>query len=230
MKRFRHEIKYLIDKHDREILKTRMKTILKEDDYTIDGKYKVLSLYFDDYYNSSFNQVIEGISERWKWRIRYYNNDSQYICLEKKYKVNGMTHKNKVRITEKQVLDILNNKNIKIDNNNNKLLNEFYLNILTKLLKPIVIIVYDRIPYVYNAGNVRITIDYNISASNEFKNFLNKDLALIPLIETNYSVLEVKYDEFIPDYIRYKLELNHLNRTSYSKFLKGLLMLKKGGM
>lgn len=224
---FRKELKYLINKNDELILKERLKTILKKDFNTIEGKYKVLSLYFDDYKKNSYYQVVNGISERWKWRIRYYNYDTSFICLEKKYKVNGMTYKSKINITKKQVNDILKNKNIKISDKNDKLLNEFYKDILIKFLRPAVIIVYDRIPFTYNAGNVRITIDYNLSSSVDFDKFFDKKINLVPIMEKNYAILEVKYNDFIPDYIRYKLELNHLMQTSYSKFLQGILMTNK---
>lgn len=49
-------------------------------------------------------------------------------------------------------------------------------------------------------------------------------------MDNNKCVLEVKYDDFIPDYLRYKLQLNNLYRTSYSKFAQSINIMKKGGM
>lgn len=227
---FRKELKYLINNNEKIILEERLKTLLNYDKHSIDGNYKIISLYFDDYKKTSYNQVIDGISERWKWRIRYYNFDDSYVCLEKKYKVNGLTAKKKIKLSKEKTLDIINNKNIKIDSSNDKLLNEFYLNILTKLLKPRAIVIYDRIPYTYSAGNVRITIDYNLCTSNDFKNLFNEKLNIIPVMDKDHCVLEVKYNDFIPDYIRHKLQLNELTKTSYSKFIKSIYILKKGGM
>lgn len=223
---FRKELKYVLNKMDFIVLQERFKTITSIDKHAKEkGKYTIISLYFDDYKETCYNQVLDGLNERWKWRIRYYNFDSSYICLEKKYKLNGLTKKQKVRLTKEQVIDIINLKNININVKNHKLLNEFYLQVLGTL-RPKAIIIYDRIPFVYNAGNVRVTLDYNISSSNEFNNFFNENIKLIPLTEVNQSILEVKYDDFIPDFIRFKLELNHLTRTAYSKYVQGVNALK----
>ena len=83
------------------------------------------------------------------------------------------------------------------------------------LLKPIICIEYDRIPYVYKLGTVRITLDYNIRYTNKYNNLFNKDKKVYYLKD---KILEVKYNELIPDFIRYRLELNHLEQISFSKF------------
>ena len=170
--------------------------------------------------------IINGISEREKYRIRFYNLDDSYICLEKKQKVNNMTNKQSCRITKEQLLDILKGENLVIKKENHKLLNEFYLKILTKNYKPACIIDYDRVPYTYVAGNVRLTLDYNMSVSYDFKDVFSDKLNKIPFVENNMALLEVKFNDFIPDYIRWSLQLNNLNRISYSKYALGRLMLK----
>lgn len=223
---FRYEKKYFINDFYIEQLKKRLSPVMKLDPI-LGGKknYSIRSLYFDDYCDTSFKQVINGISKRYKYRIRFYNYNSDYIVLEKKYKINNMNKKVSCELTKEQVLDIINNRNIFVSKSNPKVLNEFYLMILTRGLKPKVIIDYDRIPYVYDAGMVRITIDYNISCSYDILNFFDPDILRIPLMEAGKSILEVKYNEFIPDFIRYGLQLN-LERVSYSKYGNGRLAIK----
>jgi len=85
----------------------------------------------------------------------------------------------------------------------------------TELLRPIIYIEYDRIPYIYKIGNVRITLDYNIRYTNRFNDLFNKNKNIHYLKE---KILEIKYNELIPDFIRYRLELNHLEQISFSKF------------
>ena len=104
---------------------------------------------------------------------------------------------------------------VRIDSNNSPLLNELILKIKTEYLRPVILIEYDRIPYIYKAGNVRITLDYNIRYTNIYSDIFNKEKKVHYL---NERILEVKYNEFIPDFIRFRLELNHLNQTSFSKF------------
>lgn len=223
---FRFEKKYILNNLQVEQIKHRLSPLM-ELDPILSGKpfYNIRSLYFDDYKDTCLKQVINGISERYKYRIRFYNNNTNYIVLEKKYKINNMTKKTSVEISKEQVDEILNG-NITISKDNDKLINEFYLMIKTKGFKPVAIIDYDRIPYVYDAGCVRITLDFNLSCSYDFKKLFDDDIRKIPLLEQDKTILEVKYNDFIPDYIRFSLQLNELSRTSYSKYGNGRITLK----
>ena len=88
----------------------------------------------------------------------------------------------------------------------------------TTLMKPKVIVEYDRVPYVYQLGNVRITLDKNISSSNQIETFLDREIYKRPIMPAGWHVLEVKFDEFLPDYIKSTLQLDSLRQTAYSKF------------
>lgn len=224
---FRFENKYLINSLQIEELKHRLSPVVRLD--PILGKrkfYSIRSLYFDDYNDTCFNQVLNGVSKRVKYRIRFYNFNEKYIVLEKKYKINNMTRKASCEITKEQVLDIINNRNLNISKDNPKLLNEFYLKIRCDGFRPKIIIDYDRIPFVYDAGTVRITIDHNLSCSYDIKNFFNKDILRIPLMDKGYSILEVKYTGFMPDFIRHCIQIKGLELSSYSKYKNGRLALK----
>ena len=214
MKNLRNELKYKITDNDFYLLNLNLKNITKKDSNCKEDFYTISSIYFDNYKKTSYNQVKNGISERWKYRIRFYNHDDSYIMLEKKHKINGLTNKNSVRIS-REMLDNILRGNVKIEKNNNKLLNEFIIKMKTELLKPIICIEYDRIPYVYKLGTVRITLDYNIRYTNNYSDLFNKNKKVYYLKD---KILEVKYNELIPDFIRYRLELNHLEQISFSKF------------
>lgn len=213
-KKFRKELKYKITDSDFYIINHNLKVLIKKDSNCKGDFYTISSIYFDNYNKTSYNQVKNGISERWKYRIRFYNYDESYINLEKKSKVNGLTNKKGVKITREDLDNILSG-NVKISKDNKPLLNEFILKIKTELLKPVICIEYDRIPYVYKLGNVRITLDYNIRYTNKYDNLFDKEKRVHYL---NDKILEVKYNELIPDFIRFRLELNHLEQASYSKF------------
>lgn len=210
---YREEIKYSITKNDFNLINLKLDSFLKKDINCKDEYYTISSLYFDDYKRTSYNQVINGISERWKYRIRFYNNNDTYIKLEKKYKKNNKTHKDSV-IISKEMFDNILTRQVKIKKDNNKLLNEFIIKINSDFLRPIIFIEYKRIPYVYKVGNVRITLDFDIGYTTCFNNlFKDKRLKYLP----NY-ILEVKYNVILPDSIRSRLALNHLEQTSFSKF------------
>jgi hypothetical protein len=223
---FRFEKKYILNNLHVEQLKHRLSPLMKLDPI-LSGRefYSIRSLYFDDYNDTCLKQVINGISERYKYRIRFYNGNTEYIVLEKKYKINNMTKKISCEIT-KEIVDNILKGNFSINKDNDKLLNEFYLMIKTRGFRPVVIIDYDRIPYVYDAGCVRITLDYNLSCSYDFDKLFSDKITRIPLMEEGNTILEVKYNDFIPDYIRFSLQLDGLYRTSYSKYGNGRLAIK----
>lgn len=223
---FRFEKKYILNNLQVEQLKHRISPLMNLDPI-LNGKkfYSIRSLYFDDYNDTCLKQVINGISERYKYRIRFYNGNTEYIVLEKKYKINNMTKKISVQITKDIVESILNG-SISVSDNNDKLLNELIVMIRTRGFRPVVIIDYDRIPYVYDAGCVRVTFDFNLSCSYDFDKLFSDDLLRIPLLDSGNTILEVKYNDFIPDYIRFSLQLGELYRTSFSKYGYGRLAIK----
>ena len=94
----------------------------------------------------------------------------------------------------------------------------------TELLRPVIFIEYDRIPYIYKIGSVRITLDFNIRYTNRFNNLFNRNRKMYYLED---KILEVKYNELIPDFIRYRLELNHLEQISFSKFNNAIESLNR---
>jgi len=214
MNNFRKELKYLISNSDFYLIKHNLNNLLKKDPNCTNEYYTISSLYFDDYKKTSYNQVKDGISNRWKYRIRFYNYEDSFIKLEKKHKINGLTNKTSVKITREMLDNILNN-NIKVEEYNNTLMNEFIIKLKSDLLRPVICIEYDRIPYVHKLGNVRITLDYNIRYTNKYNDLFNKEKKVHYLKE---KILEVKYNDLIPDFIRYRLELNHLEQISFSKF------------
>ena len=222
---YRKEVKYLVSDNDFNLINENLKMLLKKDKYCINNFYTITSIYFDNYKNASYNQVKCGVSKRWKYRIRFYNLDDSFIKLEKKYKEN-LTKKSDITISKEMLNNILNN-NLRINRNNSPLLNEFILKIKTEALKPVMCIEYDRIPYVYKLGNVRVTLDYNIRYNKKFDNLFDSTKKMYYL---NSKVLEVKYNEFIPDFISKKIGLNYLNQTSFSKFLKSMDSFKGGNI
>ncbi len=222
--KYRHELKYMITDLQFEELKTRLSGLLDVDkNAKKEGKYFIRSLYFDDHLNTSYYQVLNGVSKREKYRIRYYNFDEEYISLEKKFKINNMTNKTSCKVTRKQVEDLIAGK-LDISKDNHKVLNEFIIKTKFYGYKPVIIIDYDRIPYTYVAGNVRITLDHNISMNYNVSDFFEKDSTSIPLTEKGRNILEVKYDDFLPSYLAWLVNINVLEQTSFSKYLNGRIM------
>lgn len=100
-------------------------------------------------------------------------------------------------------------------------LRELCLMMKTRLMRPVVIVEYQRTAYTYPAGNVRITLDEHIGASSRISRFLDPSVSMTPLLPAGQHVLEVKYDEFLPDALARTLQLGRLRVTTFSKYALG---------
>lgn len=214
---FRHEWKHEINYSDLLILRQRLKAVAKPDCHSVNGKYEIRSLYFDNLYDTALREKIDGVNRREKFRIRYYNGDTSFIALEKKSKLNGLCQKSEARISAEEAQKIVDGDYNWMIDSDRPLINEFYSKILSKELKPKTIVDYTREPFVFSAGNVRVTIDYNIRTGLHCTDFLNSECVTIP---AGYSpiILEVKWDGFLPDIIRDAVQLEGRCSSAFSKY------------
>lgn len=218
-KKYRHELKYEINYFEYITIKNRIKYIMKQDKHVNEeGNYLIQSVYFDNYQNKALKEKIAGKKLREKFRIRYYNNDLDYIVLEKKTKVNNLCKKFSTRLDEIEYKKILNDEYEWMIKSQNDLIKEFYVKLKNDILRPSVLVSYTREPYIYKAGNVRVTFDFNIRSSMFSKDFLDTDIIDIDVNESNTVIMEVKYDEFLPDIIFNIIQNNNCRQGAYSKY------------
>lgn len=223
---YRTELKYLCTEADLALVENRIQELCEPDPYVgEDGIYRIRSVYFDDYEDTCFYENENGTDPREKFRIRIYNENLSRITLELKKKRNGKNHKDNCPLSKEQLEAILQgdfSKSDIVQENLSEaqltLLNKFYLQYQMRLLRPKVIVAYERTPFIYRLGNVRITFDRNISASCDVRNFADSDLQLKPIMPTGKHILEVKYDEMLPNYIHNALQIGSLQRTTFSKY------------
>ena len=214
--KYRHEYKFIIDERGIMYCKEMLKGICKLDLHTdLNGMYGIRSVYFDTYDDTFFYENESGLDVRHKWRIRTYSN-SELFFLERKSKKNGMCSKKTIKLSEEEVKRLLN-KDYELLNSDKALLREFCLEGKRTLLRPVVIIEYERIPFIYKLGNVRITLDMNISASRQIDKFFDEAIRKQPIMEVGEHVLEIKYDEFLPVELEKILCFGNFTRTSFSK-------------
>ena len=159
--KYRHEWKHEISCGDMLILRQRLSAVMKRDVHAIDGKYLIRSLYFDNASDKALREKIDGVNIREKFRIRYYNNDTSMIHLEKKSKVNGLCRKDSVTLTKEQAQAIINGDYAWMVDSGVPLIQELYSKIMSQGLRSKTIVDYLREPFVFAPGNVRVTIDYN---------------------------------------------------------------------
>lgn len=210
------------------ILEERLSSILNRDINGNEGKYEIHSMYFDDIFDSCVKDNDAGISDRYKYRIRYYNDNTGYIRLEKKEKLAGRCHKKSCSLTTSQFEDLLLGDFSKVLwSTDNRVLQEFCVDGLNRGFSPKAIIDYERLAFVEPLSNVRITIDRNISVSDELDSFLSGEYLKVPIQEKNKHVLEVKFDYILPSYIRHAISNECLVQTSFSKYYLGRKQLDR---
>lgn len=218
---FRHELKYYITNQQAACLAARMRCVLRPDPHAgPGGGYNIRSLYFDDYHDTCYQQNQDGTDPRQKYRIRIYGRSGEVIHLELKRKVRGKTQKLSCPLTEEQCRRLMAGQPLPAQQLQGApaLLQRFCAEMRARLLAPKVIVEYDRIPYICPMGNVRVTLDYNIASSSAVSEFLQPNLPLRPVLPLGGQLLEVKFDEFLPDVIYRSLQLQNMRQTTFSKY------------
>ena len=217
--KYRHELKYIVSAAQIPLLKSRIAPIMRLDPHAVPGgKYNIRSLYFDDYDNHCYYENENGTDPREKFRIRIYNHSPAAIHLECKRKERGKTLKTSAEITVEQVNQSMEGAPWTNLESLPPLLQKMKLQMDTRLLRPVVIVEYERIPYVYKNGNVRVTFDMNVSSSADVSRFWEENLPRRPVMPPGMQLMEVKFDEYLPDFIYRGLNLGVLRQTAYSKY------------
>lgn len=199
---------------------------MHQDIHQVEDCYEIRSLYFDDYYDRCMGENEAGVDDRKKYRIRTYCNDLKTIHLEIKEKHNEMTKKVFCDLTKKECAQIMNG-SLPLTIGSRMPLNQLQIQMRCAQMKPSVIISYERTAFVCPVGNVRITFDRNIMASCCCNEFFNQRISeMVPVLPRGVHVLEVKYDEFLPDYIARQLEIGTLQHTTFSKYYLGRLAVQ----
>lgn len=212
--KFRHEYKHSITSADMAALRMRLSAVMKPDSFSVGGKYEIRSLYFDNLFDKALLEKLNGVNRREKFRIRYYNGDTSFIRLEKKSKFGGLSSKLSAPLTYEQA-DLLAH-GVPVRDSKNELINELAFKTDTQLLKPKTIVDYTREAFVFPAGNVRVTLDYNIRTGMDPTELLNPNCVTVPSGED--IILEVKWDEFLPAAIEQAVQLGSRQTSSFSKY------------
>lgn len=220
--KYRREQKYILSNKETDLLVLRLKDVLSLDSHGNNGNYQIRSLYLDSFDEKVLKESLDGLNNRSKYRFRYYNNDTSLIKLERKTTINDMKNKIAVNMDISKITNFIDNKLLEDDS-------LISAEIKSNHYYPNVIIEYDRLAFINEVGNIRITIDSNINVSQNVNDFFSKDIYGYPVLPINRKILEVKYDNILPGYISKILNVDSLERVSYSKYTMGMNILKNNG-
>ncbi len=214
---FRHEWKIEISAADLLAVRSRLRVLMEPDGHAVNGRYLIRSLYFDTPTDKALREKLDGVDRREKFRIRYYNGDTDFLSLEKKSKLNGLSSKEAVQITAEQAREIAAGNIPQIQEDAPPLLRELCYKMRTQGLRPKTVVDYTREPFVYRPGNVRVTFDYGIRTGLMCTDFLNPELVTVPAGDAPI-LMEVKWDAFLPDLIRDAIQLTGRRSAAFSKY------------
>lgn len=215
---YRNEWKYYISLHQAELLKRRILPFMELDSHTDGGSYTIRSLYFDDFWNTSYEEKLMGVEERQKWRIRIYNFSDSSIKLERKKKRGSYIHKDSAEITRGEFERILACDFGFLLHHRSNLCREFYYECTVRLQRPKVIVDYERMPIILEDGDVRITFDSELRAAVGGYDIFDPTLPTLSAIEPGRLVLEVKFTQYLPEIIKRLLPTDGQEFLAVSKY------------
>ena len=217
----RHELKYLINPGELEVLRRRLRPMLHLDPHCRgpESSYGIRSLYLDDIANTAYFDKQAGVLHRDKYRIRIYNNSDEIIFLERKRKDGDLIQKSSVRISRTLAERIIAGNCAGLERIEAPLLQELYREMRLHLLRPRVIVEYAREAYVHPAENVRITFDLHVRSGLFSRDLFDPALPTVPALPDGRAVLEVKFDRALPPFISTLLHGISAERSAVSKYV-----------
>lgn len=217
---FRHELKYFISRVDAAELETVLALTMDRDPFVReDGTYFIRSLYFDDVCDNALRQKLDGVEERKKFRIRTYNLKDDQISLECKEKSGSYIHKSAVRINRPLCEQIMAGDPTGLLSVDAPVARLMFDAMTSRLLRPAVIVDYVRKPFVAEYQDVRITFDSDLRTGVFNKNLFDPYVPTVPVLGDYEMILEVKFNDYLPDYYHKLVQTGRSLRSAASKYV-----------
>lgn len=219
-RKLRHELKYYLHPQEYLTLRQRVASLLPLDSHAIGSEgYGIRSLYFDNPQDSALFDKSDGIFRRHKYRIRIYNGSDRIIKLERKNKFGEFVNKESASLGRNEYDQILKGDASCLQASSVPLVQDFYHSLVHMGYCPAAIVDYTREAYVYEHGDVRITFDKRLAAGTNSYDLFDPGLILTETLEPTRTILEVKYNEYLPEMIRLLASPHASNRSAISKYV-----------
>lgn len=216
----RHELKYYLDDIQMNRSLHQLSGLMQMDTNCKNyAGYRVRSLYFDSIDDECLYQKQSGNLLRKKIRLRTYGNDSNNtVKFEIKRKYGQIVKKDAATISKEAAKEIcLGNYAILLDKND-PVLNEIYTTFVTKCYKPKVIVEYKRVAFVSPVSNIRVTFDQDLRSNINHLDLFSAVKDMMPVVIEGKQILEIKFDDFFPGYLKKVLSAVSSERMAISKY------------
>ena len=199
----RHELKFFINEGQHYLLSRALdRTLDRDPNGDENNEYAIRSLYFDTVFNTALYEKFDGVPNRNKYRIRIYNFSDRVIKMECKTKLDSLISKRSISIPRDLCEQLIAGDPTGLENTRSGLLNDVYREMTVNLLRPCVIVDYIREAYLHPAEEVRITFDKQLRTGMRSHDLFNPHLPTVPPFDHQLMILEVKYNQVLPPYIR----------------------------
>ena len=221
---FRKEVKFPISVLDFLLLRQKLEYFVQPDAHSGDDGYRVRSLYFDSNDDQDLLDSLSGNMEKRKIRLRFYPPDKENIKLEYKCKSGSNGIKRSIKLSKEEAERIVAGDYRLLLDIQTPLALELYARLMLGGYQPKVIVEYNRLAYFYPVSNNRITFDSKVSASNVVHSFFEEDTGLIPVMDPDTGVLEVKYNQFLVGVLKEALQSVDSLAKANSKYAQSRLL------
>lgn len=212
----RYELKYLLNKKEKEEILLAMKPHMKLDDY---GRTVIRNIYFDTENFRLIRRSLEKPVYKEKLRIQSYKpvqiTDPVFVEIKKKYK--SVVYKRRLLLPEKTVMESFRTGEplpvCSQIGDEIQYFREYYKN-----LQPSVFLSYEREAFhSLDGSDFRVTFDENILyRRNDIS--LGSEIYGHPLLGKQQTLMEIKTSGGIPLWMSETLTKHHLYKTSFSKY------------
>lgn len=215
----RHELKYVITPAQYILLKNRLSFFMQRDEHGgTDGNYFIRSIYFDSEQYDALHEKNKGILNRRKYRLRFYDGNTAQCRLECKKKSATRIEKLSVPVSKEEMLRLLEADRNLENYEPESLQGELQMLIRSRGFKPAVVVDYLREAYVYPVSDLRITFDKEIAAGT-VKDCMIKGRCMANVLPEGQMILEVKYNQYIPEHISRLVSSVWPVQTAASKYV-----------
>ncbi len=231
----RFEFKFLMPTRMMEEVEAELGHFVEMDPFvvdTADHRYPVRSLYFDDANYSAFNDKIDGIHTRAKFRVRTYSTEPETApwFLEIKGRYNNLVFKHRTPV-DLDGFDLFSAgdrlRDELLARTSDAVHDRFEFEAIRKRIRPIALIDYMRRPYFSKFDrDFRLTIDQQLSATRTDAVFPSGATASSRRVVPGQAVMEVKFRRHLPSWFHRLIQAYQLRRRSISKICEGMQVLR----
>lgn len=227
----RREVKYLIPFETYEAIAREIAAHMRFDRFGTDGKYNIVSLYFDSEDGRIYSETRNKLRFRQKLRLRVYDDAdlTSTAFLEVKQKYNNVVNKRRTGLPLHAAYDyIYGGRDVVEAATNPQIFREADHFRELYNLAPQVVVSYDRQAFHgIREDDLRVTFDYNLRCRSDDLNIENGPHGT-HFIDPGLVVMEVKMSSSIPLWLTEILSAHGLRKEGVSKFCTSIDVEKKG--